>query len=640
MMQSMEKMKINLREMILKDYPPIKFIYECNLYSLGGDSGNKKAKPVDLSSKTFHQQEELLFNDLLMVLLGFNTDLISCKVDENGRFKWDLNESADNCTMASVKKCIMIAEILREVKVSLNTIKNRPICGIITQTICTIMEKYITDDFNNILYGLQRQPEKYISKILLALKDEEDVLVDFLETLREIMVSNIFGGQVISYLHERSTKCGNPSVKIGQLQQKILYACLDYYNKILYEWIIFGTLQSDPCLEFMVWNIKRHENSKWEKVSENESFSKIYIEVPALCPSIYASVQKYIFNCGKYLHVLEPNVMKRCTNTIYDPTILEFKNQYEMRNIIVEACQNHSKAVLLKLRQEHHLFDLFDAFNDIYLGRSASWITDLVFLFEDDLCQSTDKAETRRLNILFMEALRNTNLARNNLKKMFKVECRKTLLETLSEYNSILIQQDTLAPCGTYNTSKLTSETIFINLEGSEALSLVLSQQVIVQYNVIFKLFFALHRCVHLISQKRFHSVRPLNRYQQLVLYKMLHFVTKYFSFCFHKIIPQGYNAFKKVLENAEYIEDVVSAQNTFLADCFEKCLFNQHSHMSCITAALEIISNVCKDKLSFSIGSAEFDQLYSQFCGNLRSPTIVNHEIFAWFNGPIAFKK
>uniref|UniRef100_A0A0N4Z709 Gamma-tubulin complex component n=1 Tax=Parastrongyloides trichosuri TaxID=131310 RepID=A0A0N4Z709_PARTI len=616
MTQSMEKIKLSLREMMLKDYPPIKF------------------KTIDLSSKTFHQQEEMLFNDLLMVLLGFNTDLISYTTDENGKSKWDLNETADNCTMASVKKCIFIAEVLREVKVNLNTLKNRSSCGIITQTLCTVMENYILDDFNNILYQLQKQTDKYISKILVSLNEEEDVLVDFLEMLKEIQNSNIFGGQIISYLHEKNTRCVNPSIKVGKIQQKILYSCLDYYNKILYEWIIFGTLQSDPCLEFMVWNIKRHENSKWERVAENEHFSKVYIEVPALCPSIYSSVQKYIFNCGKYLHVLEPDVMKRCTNTDYDPTILEFKNQYEMRNIIVKACQNHSKSVLSKLR-EQNLFDLFDAFNDIYLGRSASWISDLVVLLEDDLCQSTDKAETRRLNTLFFEALRSTNLLQNNLKRMFKVECRKTLMETLSEYNTILLQQDSLAGASaTQYASKLTSETIFINVECTEGLALVLSPQVIVQYNVIFKLFYSLHRCVHLISQKRIHSTRPLSRQHQLVLYKMLHFVTKYFSFCFHKIIPQGYNSFKKVLDTSEYIEDVVNAQNTFLADSFEKCLFNQNGLMVCITSTLEIISSVCKDKISFSIGSKEFEQLYTQFCNTLRSPTVLNHELYAWFNG------
>uniref|UniRef100_A0AC35U0E6 Gamma-tubulin complex component n=1 Tax=Rhabditophanes sp. KR3021 TaxID=114890 RepID=A0AC35U0E6_9BILA len=629
---------LNLRGEILKKYPPIKMSYECNLYVTA--DGCKRKKTIDLRKFSFAEREELLYNDLLRVFLGFNTDLVYCESVEEKK-KFICNVSADSVTSATVQKCNIITAKLLEVKTKLSELKNKQSTGVIVQTITGIMETYINTDFNQIIYQLQEKTPKYITNILSALNAEKEVLDEFVTILVEILQSAKFGGRIITYLYDRANSSSTAFKKVSEMQQKMLYSCLDYYNTILYEWIVFGTLQTDPCLEFMIWNVKKHIGITWEKTAKIETFHGNYIEVPSLCPNIYTSVQKYIVNCGKYLHVLEPDILKRCISTVYDPSLVEFKNQYEMRNMIVQACQNHSKSVLHMLVEQHHLFDLIDAFNDIYLGRSAAWVTNLCYSLEEDTFQNSDKTEPRRLNALLNEAWRNTKLCRNELKKMFALESRKTLVELLSEYNANMngTKQEMSGSVLTYNPnvateSKSTAETIYINLECSEALSLVLSTTVIAQYNIIFKLFFSLHRSINLITEKRTRSDRALSRMEQFILYSMLHFVSKYFSFCFYKIIPPNYNILVKALSKAIYIEDVQEAQNVFLADCFEKCLFNQEKVISMINRILDIINGVCKGHITFDMGYQEFVYKYADLMKALKTANTRNHDLFCWFYG------
>ncbi|TKR86903.1 hypothetical protein L596_011402 [Steinernema carpocapsae] len=580
----------------------------CNDENLYGASSM-----LDFSQLTNDDQEELIYDELIMILSGHDTVNIRRQFSEEGFISWCVNEKLNQTLRNQVLECLSLASQLHTAKKHIHRILSDGRKGRVAQSVAVICNDIVHQALEDLCFDLGESPAKHVSAVVSKAKRVELTAVDIAKILRFICENNLVGGAVIGYLYEQKSYF-LPS-GFSEVLNKMISAAEEAYYVILYDWITTGSLAKDRAYEFMVWDLLRAKtltlgdftNDGGERMKEYDSFEKRFVLIGDLCPKTLESVQENVVKAGKYLYLYEQHAAKAKPEPLpFDYVAFREATKRDLamvQKVIKDTCEKSSANLLNLLRQKYDLELFSKSFGRFFLDDGSGWLSNFVDIIVTKAIDY-ETVNIRDLNTSFNAAIDSSLLKNNTFRPSFKLVRKqfRGVFQCIHSRTRFVENEPTTQ----------VRESIAFDVSLNPAFAIIFPGTVIQQYNNFFHILFHLKRTQVLLLRKRVEQTRGAFK-ERALLNTMLRFVNKALQYVSEWVLSGQLKIFHEAIRSANSVEEVIAVQERCLTEATKKCSLDP----DCVEF-VDIILNVI---LSYASGDwSDYEEVGQTLATNLDS--------------------
>ncbi|EFO21765.2 hypothetical protein LOAG_06718 [Loa loa] len=613
----METWKQCRKQIISKILPFTSFSLPSEYCSSQPDACFTPMEHIDLSSLTLRSQEQHLVKDLFLVYMAYQGNSIRF-IKEGDTVTWTVNPSSDTCLRSALytDACLPLAATLIQLRHNIKNICCELSRGRVALAVGSAAEEFFNSEIMPLLVKLELENRNDQRSLTLAevatyMRPYMQITKQLNDVLATIIKEDLVGGEVLSMLSEQIRKCVSPTTR--DVLQKFEVAGLEQYFELLFWWIRYGKIQ-DYCHDFMIWDLKSSKMfAKSDIVPGDDIFSDgsnnlddRFCVVKALCPSQLQPAFEDIIKCGTYLNIVD--MIKGETTAFDDERIGEEEELEEWKRKSVDDVVREVKKARLKaskdlvqiLRKQFGLDEYFESFHNFLLIQCSDWLVSFHELSRDMLISSVRDISVKKLQILFEEAVDCSTLHFDKHRHIFR-----PILEKFDVFTSLLLisrgnkwkrlingeneQMNKLRMDFETTESKNGQDALAIHINVDSPLSLVFPPQILLHYNLLFRIFFYLFNATTQIFNKQMRS-DLLTLSDRRLLEEMLHFLNAYNLHCLIYVVPRLWSIFIDKLSKSASLEEILSFQNSFLADTMAQCFLPDPIFMDLLSNLVAII--------------------------------------------------
>uniref|UniRef100_A0A914WX33 Gamma-tubulin complex component n=2 Tax=Plectus sambesii TaxID=2011161 RepID=A0A914WX33_9BILA len=163
-------------------------------------------------------------------------------------------------------------------------------------------------------------------------------------------------------------------------------------------------------------------------------------------------------------------------------------------------------------------------------------------------------------------------------------------------------------------------DTVSLDVTTEWPLSIVFHKKAVVQYQIVFRRLFSLHRAFKLLISQWQHSRRDVCPAENLLRSAMLSFTSNYLSYCCTEVIKPRWERLEKELKELRSVEDVLMAQSRFLDDVNKDCMLTDAPLINATGDIVQLITEFALNHLMpYDKVQVKFDRLKSDLVEQMR---------------------
>lgn len=429
----------------------------------------------------------------------------------------------------------------------------------------------------------------------------------------EAAVSKLRGSALLNLLHQRSQAVAGDE-QARRLLQKLLHAACAPYFRVLERWLCEGVV-SDPYGEFMVQEHKDINKDSLNKEDQSAYWYHRYSLRPLLdaqgnitlahtgaavhdVPLFLDEAKDSILMTGKYL-----NAIRECGRPVERPlppdVHIEYSNGGFMHSIQL-AFATSSQALLRLLQHDLGLNNTLAALKHYFLLDKGDLLVSFLDNAEEELSKPASEVSVIRLQSLLDLAVRNSSAASDPITE--KLECfldHRSLLGMLQQRAAPQEdptalrdpQQPLVSPRQmpgsdpTLLRSRLGKEAFLLGYKIEWPLSIVISQQAMAQYQLIFRHLFELKYVERQLNGvwQVLQATRGLFRWPSATLKRcyslcqhMMHFFHQYLLYVTFEVLEPLWHTMSIQCRAASTLDEVIGHHGDFLRKVLKGCLLSR----------------------------------------------------------------
>ncbi|DBA91460.1 hypothetical protein WJX77_003506 [Trebouxia sp. C0004] len=428
-------------------------------------------------------------------------------------------------------------------------------------------------------------------------------------------VGKLRGSALLNLLHQRSHAVAGDD-QARRLLQKLLHAACTPYFRMLERWLCEGIVH-DPYEEFMIQEHKDISKDSVNKEDQSAYWYHRYSLRPLLdaqghvsltptgaavhdVPLILAEAKDSILMTGKYL-----NAIRECGRQVVRPLPPHVHIEYSsssgsyMQNIQA-AFATSSQALLHLLQHDLGLNNTLAALKHYFLLDKGDMLLSFLDTAEEELSKPASEVSVIRLQSLLDLAVRSSSAASDPTTE--KLECfldHRSLLGMLQQRAPL--QEDSTALQDPRHPlvsprqmpssdpallrSRLGREAFLLGYKIEWPLSIVISQQAMTQYQLIFRHLFELKYVERQLVGvwQLLQPTRGLFRWGSESLKRcyslcqhMMHFFHQYLLYVTFEVLEPLWHTMSSQCRTANTLDEVIGHHTDFLRKVLKGCLLSR----------------------------------------------------------------
>uniref|UniRef100_A0AAF5PST8 Gamma-tubulin complex component n=1 Tax=Wuchereria bancrofti TaxID=6293 RepID=A0AAF5PST8_WUCBA len=620
------------KQIILKLLPFTSFSLPGEYCSSQPDASFTPMEHINLSSLTLQSQEQHLVKDLFLVYMAYQGNSIRF-IKEGDSVTWTVNPSSDTCLRSALytDACLPLAATLIQLRHNIKNICCELSRGRVALAVGSAAEEFFNLEVMPLLVKLELENRSDQRSLTLAevatyMRPYMQITKQLNDVLATMIKNDLVGGEVLSMLSEQIRKCVSPTTR--DMLQKFEVAGLEQYFELLFWWIRYGKIQ-DYCHDFMIWDLKSSKMFTKSDIVPGDNSNKLnnfddqFCVVEALCPSQLQPAFEDVVNCGIYLNIAE--MIKGETTTFDDERIGEEEELEEWKRKSVDDVVRDVKKARLKaskdlvqiLRKQFGLDEYFESFHNFLLLQRSDWLVSFYELSRDMLIGSIRDISIKKLQILFEEAVDCSTLHFDKHRHRFR-----PVLEKYDMFTSLHLVIKDMNQDNKLNTdfdfepteSKNGLDALSVHINVDSPLSLVFPPQILLYYNLFFRIFFYLFGATAQILNKQMRSdLVTLN--DRRLLQEMLHFLNAYSLHCWIYVVPRSWSVFIDKLSKSASLEEILLFQRSFFVDATTQCFLPGSEFMSLLSNLVSIIYGFTTDEIKYDESAEKWNDCLGKMC-------------------------
>uniref|UniRef100_F1KYZ1 Gamma-tubulin complex component n=1 Tax=Ascaris suum TaxID=6253 RepID=F1KYZ1_ASCSU len=618
------------KEIVKKLLPFSKFTIPNEFCSSGPPDYFVPMEQHDLSSLSIHSQEQVFVKDLLLVFSGYQADNIRFERCADS-VKWTVNASADESLRSRLyaESCLPLAGILILLRHNIYSLRYDLERGRIAMAVAGVAEDFLNADIMDLLIELERESREKNKPLNLSdignfTRPFMNIARQILDTVAAIVKRDLVGGEILTDVGKRVQSSVSQSARTILLRME--RAGLAQYYDLVFCWIRYGSLHQDKAHEFMVWDLhatKMFSRSEVMRGKDDNDFLSLidgfdqrYCVINELCPSQLASASSDIVKCGKYLNIIEQ--IKGETSTLFTADENKWLNgnevdewkDMEVEDVISRIRKTRieaSQRLVLLLRKQFGLDELFESIRGFFLLEQSDWITSFIELADEQLMRSLKDTVAKVIEAHFEEAVDCSTLQDDRFRTIFRPILEKHSVSSFvrmiasvnKKENSMNASEETGAT-QPESESLRGADALSLQMRLTSPLSLVFPPNFALNLAIIFRILFNLHRAMHLLYLKQLCVDLPGE--ERMLLEWMLHSLNAYLSHCTMHAIPALWNAFMLKISKSVSLEEILSHQASFVAETNSLCMLSNVNFMVALTAFTTVVVEYSMDIVSYDV--------------------------------------
>ncbi|KAK9817974.1 hypothetical protein WJX72_005158 [[Myrmecia] bisecta] len=433
---------------------------------------------------------------------------------------------------------------------------------------------------------------------------------------QEASQQRLRGSALLNLLHSWAARVAGDAAARRLVHKLLQAACCPYFRS-LERWLCEGVVD-DPYSEFMVQENKAVSK---DSLSEDEQSAYWYhrytlrpaeaaskagrstgsaaADPPHDVPIFLEGSKTTILTTGKYL-----NAIRECGRPVVRPLAADVHIEYDAGEAYVahiEACFRAASAALLGLLQrELGLGDTLAALKHYFLLDRGDLLISFMDTAEEELAKPATDVSVARLQALLELAVRTSSASSDPTSEdlMCTLDHRSLLgmLKHIFQHREEPHRLSPLkgaVPASTSPSaadrnllkSRLGREALMLGYKVEWPISVVVSQQAMTQYQLIFRHLFELKYVEHALNNiwRIFQTSRALFRQSQAVLKRsyglcqqMMHFFHQYLLYVTFEVMEPLWHTMQTHIKAATTLDQVMAAHKEFLRRVLKGCLLSR----------------------------------------------------------------
>ncbi|KAG8260349.1 Gamma-tubulin complex component 2 [Homalodisca vitripennis] len=376
---------------------------------------NSSVRPPPISVIPWQSQENILLDDLLSVLEGFQGKyIVAQRVTSSYSPRTFIVADSIEPTLRHLVQQILPLASDHSIVIRFIQEKRQLKWGRVNQALASAMNSFISDYtvFIAQLESLLRKNQLTLQNIWFYLQSTIQTFQVLAKIANSINESEAIGGQTLTILHEETMHyiTDNNAQKLCMFL--IGEASIPYFES-LQRWLHKGIV-FDPYMEFLIMdNVEEEADAnKVTGLYSDSYWSKRYTICNKNVPVFLNVVQEIILRTGRYL-----NVVRQCSETTRSSADFAVppveKLVYTLHGeqylpIIEKAYQFASSTLLDLLLTKYDIINRIKSLKRYFLMEQGDFIVQLLDLCEEELVKPISEVVPSRLQSLFELALRTS----------------------------------------------------------------------------------------------------------------------------------------------------------------------------------------------------------------------------------------
>ncbi|XP_046665290.1 gamma-tubulin complex component 2-like isoform X2 [Homalodisca vitripennis] len=574
---------------------------------------NSSVRPPPISVIPWQSQENILLDDLLSVLEGFQGKyIVAQRVTSSYSPRTFIVADSIEPTLRHLVQQILPLASDHSIVIRFIQEKRQLKWGRVNQALASAMNSFISDYtvFIAQLESLLRKNQLTLQNIWFYLQSTIQTFQVLAKIANSINESEAIGGQTLTILHEETMHyiTDNNAQKLCMFL--IGEASIPYFES-LQRWLHKGIV-FDPYMEFLIMdNVEEEADAnKVTGLYSDSYWSKRYTICNKNVPVFLNVVQEIILRTGRYL-----NVVRQCSETTRSSADFAVppveKLVYTLHGeqylpIIEKAYQFASSTLLDLLLTKYDIINRIKSLKRYFLMEQGDFIVQLLDLCEEELVKPISEVVPSRLQSLFELALRTstgkhdpykedvtlTILTENNTYQIFTIH-------SICNENKQFMSSDEQFQA----KSKTGLEGFAFQVVSKWPLSLLFDQKIMGCYQMLFR---HLVNCKHVdrrlcrvwINDKEVKRLPTTAASGYLGAFslrqRMLFCVQNLEYYMMEEAIEPNWIRFMSRLNNVNNIDDLLAEHWDFVDQCMKDCMFMNHDLIAIINKILASCIEFC----------------------------------------------
>ena len=384
---------------------------------------------------------------------------------------------------------------------------------------------------------------------------------------------------------------------------------------ILEKWVYYGILE-DLHKEFFVEEISSSTFSQNSEMKYEENYwNDKYILVQKKVPCFYENIANKVFLTGKYVNVIKvydpKKEFERNSNLSIDYVFTIHNDEIKAK---VDRVFEEANMQLIRIVLKHEKFlSILGSIKKYFFMEFGDYFLNFMELAENELVKSSKLISIDKL-VNFLEiavktSSANVDVYHENLSCALTNYSTSELIQAFHHYTSLKENKrvDFEGSLSGYQSSKKGYECLTLNYKIKWPLNLILTEQTLFKYQLLFRYLFHLKHPERQLSQtwqlfmeQRDISHHLLFRYALSTLQKMIHFNK---SFIYHFLVNVVHRKWEEFIQaintNVKTFEEIIEFHDAFIQSVFNDSL-------------------ILDNKLKFEMHSLNNFSLF--FCENMKN--------------------
>ncbi|VDM49410.1 unnamed protein product [Toxocara canis] len=514
--------------------------------------------------------------------------------------------------------------------------------GRIASAVAGVAEEFLNGDIMDLLVKVERECRQghkplTLTDVATSTRPFMNTAKQILDAIAAIVQKDLIGGEILSEVDTRVQSSVSQSARA--ILRRMERAALAQYYDLLFSWTRYGSLHQDFAHEFMVWDLhktKMYSRSEVMRggddsnyVSSADGFDDRYCVISELCPSQLVSASSDIVKCGKYLNIIEQIKGESWEDTKWlNGNEVDSWSEMEVEDVINHIKQTRiesSQRLVLLLRKQFGLDEIFESIRGFFLLEQSDWIVSLIELADEQLSRHLKggliDVVPKLIEAHFEESIDCSTLQNNRFRAFFRPILEKYSLSTfvrmIASVNKKAISTNGIEEEGMADEggkSVCGADALSLQMCLTSPLSLVFPPNFILNLAIIFRVHFSLHRSMHALFTKQWCVDLPGE--ERALLEWMLHLLNAILSHTTVHVIPGLWNTFITKITKSVSIEEILSHQLSFIADTNASCLLSNVDFMRALTDFNTTVVEYSTDAISYDVAqqrsSAALDMMHN----------------------------
>ncbi|CAE7636837.1 TUBGCP2 [Symbiodinium pilosum] len=565
-------------------------------------------------SKSLEEQEQLLLDDLLFCLQGFEGTFIRKSLNSaEPLFEVDVPPGADASTAQFVQQLLPLCNHHAFVQIFMSQHSSYEY-GTVNHALCAALRDLLREFASKVAHWETSFRAGELS--LAGLWYQSQASMDTFALLHRVTahVSGQLGGAVLNGIEEVMTKTSLTAAQ--ELCEHLLQQASRPYFDMVSMWVYEGQLQ-DPYCEFFVSESHRARDERTGGPAA-DFWQKHFTLDERAVPQFLASSRERILHAGKYLHIYFSAAPGR---PLPEPAGGRAPFRYSRRRRdyaeAIDVAYRRAAAALLDLFMKPQpdgldLLGRLKSLRHFFFLSKADWFGHFLDT-AGELERPAEEIPLARLDSLLDLAVRASSMATDPYREdiscglhSFRVEdaCHRMVkgsAEDAEKEDASASGVSSTAPSGGVGSEGSGVRCLTLKYRTAWPLSILFSRTILLKYQVIFRhLLYCRyverklvevwvdHQCTKELGLDS--SFSPYYSLRQ----RMLHFCRDYIYYATVEVLEPKSHEFLTTLRQAETIDDVLHCHDRFLEACLREVVLTErdlYRHLSkvlqtCLTFA------------------------------------------------------